>query len=258
MFEAECRHDNSVTPAKLAGTAVALAAVVAGCASQPAATSGSAQACYQFAARAIQQHVTVATTPAACQGLSPDEMNVAVSRALRAAAAGVRGLPERREVIGRDIGYVAGLERTVPSQSTPGQAGAPQPSRPPSRAALSLAALVAWLITAGLGLSMMARWITRIRRPARWPLPNFAHSGLALTGLLVWISYLAAGVTALAWVACGLLLAVVSLGMILVFPLADGPGDDPPPAARPPAPVIAAHIIAACAAVLLAVLAASA
>jgi hypothetical protein len=42
---------------------------------------------------------------------------------------------------------------------------------------------------------------------------NYAHFGLALTGLLVWISYLATGVTGLAWAACGLLLAVASLGM---------------------------------------------
>ena len=37
---------------------------------------------------------------------------------------------------------------------------------------------------------------------------NFTHFGLALTSLLTWISYLATGVTGLAWAACGLLLPV--------------------------------------------------
>ena len=91
---------------------------------------------------------------------------------------------------------------------------------------------------------------------------NFTHFGLALTGLLTWIGYLATGVTGLAWAACGLLLAVASLGMALVFlsPASAAaetrPGDDPPPAVRPPVPVIAAHITVACVTILLATLAA--
>jgi len=65
---------------------------------------------------------------------------------------------------------------------------------------------------------MMARWITRIGRrgtqpgPRRMPVLNFTHFGLALTGLLTWTGYLAAGVTGLAWAACGLLLAAASSG----------------------------------------------
>jgi hypothetical protein len=101
----------------------------------------------------------------------------------------------------RGISYVAGLTRAIPASSPPavtapqsrppGQAAvATPPSRPPSRAALSLAVLVAWLITVGLGVSMMARWITRTRRPgtlprrSRGPVLNFTHLGLALAGLL--------------------------------------------------------------------------
>jgi hypothetical protein len=285
---------HGITAARLAGAGMVLAAVVAGCSSQPGATSGSAYSCYQFAVRAIQQRVTVTTTPAACQGLSPLEVNVAVSRAVRAEAAGVHGLPERRKIIDSDIRYVAGMERAVPSptatgQAPPGQAPpgqAPPGQASPSRAALSLAALVAWLSTASLGLSMMARWITRIRWRdvehglVRWPVRNFVHSGAALAGLLVWISYLAAGLTAVAWVACGLLLVVASFGMILVFPVdaagPDGPPENPPPAGlpgaglpgaglpgagrtgagHPPGLVVAAHIIAASVTILLTVLAA--
>jgi len=295
-------------------TGVVLAGAVAGCSSLPAATGDAATSCYQFAASAIQHHVTVTEVPPACRGLSQVEVNVAVSRALRAAASGVRGKVRQRQVIARDSRYVAGLIRVIPASSPPAvAASAPPPgqpavaapsSRPPSRAALGLAALIAWLVTVGLGLSMMARWITRTRRSGRergpepgpqprrergpgpgpqprrgrGPVLNFAHLGLALTGLLIWISYLITGVTGLAWAACGLLLAVASLGMALVFLAlavsdaatrsvsdaatrsvsdpATRSGDDPPPAGRPPLPLIAAHITLACVTILLATLAA--
>jgi manganese efflux pump family protein len=259
-----------------------LAGAAAGCSSQPAVTGGSGTSCYQFAATAIQRHVTVTVAPAACRGLSQVEVNVAVSRALRNAAAGVRGKVRQRQVIARDSRYVASLIRAVPAPSqpaaTPSQpaATAPQsglpavtapPSRPPNRTALGLAALIAWLVTVGLGLSMMARWITRTRRHGprprrerRGPVLNFTHFGLALTGLLIWISYLVTGLAGLAWTACGLLLAVASLGMTLVFlpaTTATPPGDHPlPAAARPPVLVIAVHITAAVVTILLATLAA--
>ena len=258
---------------KLVVTGMVLTWTAAGCSSPSAVTGESATSCYQFAAQAIQRHVTVAAKPAACQGLSQVEVNVAVSRALRAAAAGVRGKVRQRQVIARDSRYVAGLIRAVPASgpSTAFPSGPPggppvaaPASRPPSREALSLAALAAWLVTAGLGVSMMARWFVRARRQGsgQQPVLNFAHFGLALTGLLVWISYLATGVTGLAWAACGLLLAVASLGMTLVFlgPASTATAlrseDGPAPVGHPPVFVIAAHVTAACVTILLATLAA--
>ena len=213
-------------------------------------------------------------------------MNVAVDRALQAAAGGVRGKSRQRQLIARDSPYLAILIHVVPA---PGQSAVAVPqSGPPSRAALSLAALAAWLVTVGLGVAMMARWITRARRRGaqpghrRQPILNFTHFGLALTSLLAWISYLATDVTGLAWAACGLLIPVVGLGMTLVFlapargpvtslpttragpatrapattAAAARPDDDPAPARRPPAFVVAAHITAASITILLAVLAA--
>jgi hypothetical protein len=245
--------------------AVSVLAAV-GCSGRPAVTGASANSCFQFAATAIQRHVIVTTRPAACQGLSPVEVNEAVGRALRAAAAGVRGKVRQRELIARDSPYVAALTHAVPASSPP--AVTAPPSRPLSQAAVSLAALIAWLVAVGLGLSMMARWITRTRRHGkqphrgRGPVLNFTHFGLALTGLLAWISYLATGLAALAWTACGLLLAVASLGMALVFlapataAAATRPEDDPPRAGHPPVLVIAAHITAACITILLTTLAA--
>ena len=257
---------------KLVVTGMVLTWTAAGCSSPSAVTGGPPTSCYQFAAQAIQRHVTVAAKPAACQGLSQVEVNVAVSRALRAAAAGVRGKVRQRQVIARDSRYVAGLTRAVPasgpSTASSGPPGgrpvAAPPSRPPSREAFSLAALAAWLVTAGLGVSMMARWFLRAPRQGSGPQPvlNFAHFGLALTGLLVWISYLATGVTGLAWAGCGLLLAVASLGVTLVFlgpastATAPQSGDGPAPAGHPPVFVIAAHVTAACITILLATLAA--
>jgi hypothetical protein len=240
--------------------------------------------CFRFAVGAIQRQVTVTSVPAACQGLSQVEVNAAVDRALQAAVAGVPGKVRQRQLIARDIPYVTDLIRAIPAPSQPAVA-APQ-SRPPSQAALSLAALVTWLVTVGLGVSMMARWITHTRRHGtqprhgRGPVLNLTHFGLALTGLLAWISYLITGVTGLAWAGCGLLLAVASVGMALVFlaaapnpvtslatagpadpapgatAAAARPGDDPAPAGHPPALVIAAHISAACVTILLAALAA--
>ncbi len=254
---------------KVVLTGVVLTAM-AGCSSQPAVSRGSVNSCYRFGVEAIRRHVTVTAVPAACQGLSQLEVNMAVGRALQAAAAGGHGKAHQRQILARDSPYLVGLIHAVPAPSQPAVA-APQ-SGPPSRAALSLAALAAWLVTVGLGVSMMARWITRARRHGgqsgggRGPVLNFTHFGLALTGLLAWISYLATGVTGLAWAACGLLIPVAGLGMALVFlaparspvttATAARPGDDPPPVRHPPALVVAAHITAASITILLAVLAA--
>lgn len=268
--------------AKMVVTGVALTGMAAACSSQPTGSQGSVSSCFQFGVAAIRHHVTVTAVPAACHGLSQLELNVALDRALQAAAAGVRGKARQRQLIARDSVYLSGLIKAVPAPSQP--AAAPPSSRAPSRAALSLAALVAWLITAGLGVSMMARWITRTRRhgtaPGRGRAPalNLTHFGLAVTGLLIWISYLATAVTGLAWADCGLLLVVASLGMALVFrapepgkvtlrALAGGPAaratataaDQPradPPAEHRRAFIVAAHITAACITILLATLAA--
>jgi hypothetical protein len=265
---------------KVMATGLVLAWAAAGCASSPAATGASAATCYQVAARAIQRHVTLTAVPPACRGLSQVDVNVAVARALRDAAAGVRGKVRQRQVIARDSPYVAGLIRAVAAApgSPTGTAAAPSPpggaaatpSGSPSRSALSLAALAAWLVTVGLGLTMMARWIIRSPRPRPGAGLNFAHLGLALAGLVVWISYLGTDLTSLAWVGCGLLLAVASLGMTLVFlgpataaePTAAEPTATEPTSAepsrrgRPPVFVIAAHVTFATVTILLATLAA--
>ena len=86
---------------------------------------------------------------------------------------------------------------------------------------------------------MMARWITRSRRHGaqpghgRGPVLNFTHFGLALTSLLAWISYLATGVTGLAWAACGLLLPVAAWAWPWCSSLRPAARSPPRPPARP-------------------------
>lgn len=267
-------------------TGVVLAGM-AGCSSQAAVPRGSLASCFQFGVTEIRLRVTATALPAACQGLSQLQVNVALDRAQQAVAGRARGKVRQREIIGSDRRYLAALLRAGAASSEPAGSPYTAPGSPPSRAPLSLAALAAWLVTVGLGVSMMARWITRRPRPgqqrghAHGPVLNFVHFGLAITGLLVWISFVVTSATGLAWAACGLLLPVAALGMTLVFlgpdrraitsptttPLgrtdpdraatvAVRPGGDTTPARHLPVLVIAAHVVAACITILLAVLAA--
>lgn len=101
---------------------------------------------------------------------------------------------------------------------------------------MGIATLVAWVLTAGLGgymlRSLIARGGVRQQRAAREGLPPvvlFAHFGLAGTGLLVWITYLAAGQRWLAWLAVGVLMPAIGLGISTVTLWTPYPG----PAAAP-------------------------
>jgi hypothetical protein len=83
--------------------------------------------------------------------------------------------------------------------------------------------LVSWLLTASLGGYMLRTWLARggLRRERARPggLPPqliFSHAGLALFGLLVWVSYIAVGARALAWTAVGVLMVTVGLGLSTV------------------------------------------
>lgn len=90
---------------------------------------------------------------------------------------------------------------------------------------MDIAALVAWLVTAGGGFYLFGTWLanggmsreddTRSRFPAALIV---GHAGFAAAGLIVWIAYLAAdGNESLAWVAFGLLIPVALLGFTMFF-----------------------------------------
>jgi hypothetical protein len=85
------------------------------------------------------------------------------------------------------------------------------------------AALITWVITAVGGFTMLALWVQGggLRQAGqsgaviRPPL-LFGHAGLAATGLVLWIIYLASDSDAFAWIAFGLLV-VVALGGFTMF-----------------------------------------
>lgn len=87
---------------------------------------------------------------------------------------------------------------------------------------LGIAALSTWVVDAVSGAYMLATWIIRggLRRQRASdrlaPRVVFTHFGLAGTGLLVWISFLATRWIALAWLAVGLLMLVIGLGISTV------------------------------------------
>ena len=88
---------------------------------------------------------------------------------------------------------------------------------------MRLATLVSWLLTASLGAFMLRTWLARggLRRERVRPggLPPqlvFGHATLAISGFLVWAGYVASGAHALAWVAVGMLVLAIPLGLCTV------------------------------------------
>jgi len=89
---------------------------------------------------------------------------------------------------------------------------------------MALAALVTWIIAAGIGFFMLGTWISQGgARPQAGTASNFrppvvfGHFVLAAAGLVVWIIYLFNSSTALAWVAFVDLLVVAVIGDLLVY-----------------------------------------
>ena len=79
------------------------------------------------------------------------------------------------------------------------------PAGPPHPRALGVAVLITWLLTVSLGAYMARAWVgsggLRRRRASDDDFPPavlLGHASLAVTGLLLWASYLASGLTALA------------------------------------------------------------
>jgi hypothetical protein len=110
---------------------------------------------------------------------------------------------------------------------------------------IGLAALIAWLLTAGIGGYMLRTWIARggLRRQRATgmgvpPGVVFGHASGALAGLTVWISYLISGWRPLAWIGVTLVCAAICLGICTVtlwtpYPVRPDPEAGP---ARPAAP----------------------
>ena len=84
------------------------------------------------------------------------------------------------------------------------------------------AALIAWVVTAGLGFAMLAVWLKRggMRQSAsgriRPPL-ILSHFLPAAAGLVLWIVYIADDSDTVKWIAFGTLVVVALLGWTMFF-----------------------------------------
>jgi manganese efflux pump family protein len=254
------------------------AMLAAGCAGGSRGAGGSSgylateNSCYAFGVQAIQRHITVTTVPMACAGLSHAQINAAVSRAIREVA-GSHRKAIARHLAYQDGTYLAHLIGTVPTpKAAPTVAArAPAATQPSGDLPLGLAALGAWLVTAGAGSYLLAGWLMtgdprrgragrRAFRPRRIRAAGLTrgfivgHFGLALAGLGIWIAFLGTGVAALAWVSVGAVILIAGLGMGVLS------ADLPEPGTRAgrglPVTVIAVHGAFATTTILLVLLAA--
>jgi hypothetical protein len=109
---------------------------------------------------------------------------------------------------------------------------------------LGFVALIAWLITVSIGIFMLHTWVVRggLRHQRKTgvgvpPAVVFGHAGAALTGLAVWLSYLASGWRPLAWAGVGLIGIAITLGICTVTLWTPYPiRAEAPPAAAAPGP----------------------
>ena len=209
-------------------------------AGRPAGGAGTVttQGCADYGVYAIDHHITVTRTPAACRGLSQTEVSHAAAVAILRVAGGRRKATWRKraaEVAPFLDHLITGpapqpVGSPLPPAATWSGASAAATTRPGGRdLAMDTAALIAWLVTAGSGAYVLLSWISgggslrlaanRAGRADRAdstgspPAVIIGHFGLALTGLVLWAIYLAVGWAALAWTAVCILLPVAGLGM---------------------------------------------
>jgi manganese efflux pump family protein len=258
----------------LVWSALLAALLTAGCSvPAPAANRATVNTCYAFGLRALQRHITVAARPAACAGLTDQQINAAAARAVGAAVGAAPKTVARRLSV-RDRVYLERLLRGAGPPRPAPAAGAP--ARPSTGLPLRLAALAAWLSTAAAGAYLLAGWLAasgarRRRRPGGLV---FSHFALAVAGLGVWIAFSATGLHVLGWLAVGLIILIAGLGMgALTAALSQqSPGPAPaqgtastlgpapaqgtaPTRARTPVAVIAVHGVLATTTILLVLLA---
>ena len=237
-----------------------LAAAAAGCGGQAAGRPATATGCAAFAVDAIRAHVPVGSaTPASrlpgpCRGLGP----AALSQAVRIAAGQLAlhaGKARRRHLVGLARAHLANLIGAAQREAAAAARAAARsgrPSRPRTGSAagpatsgwhipVGVAALIAWLLTAGSGAVLVGKRLARRRGSVlrgRLPAVLVVHLGLAVGGLATWTGYLLSGWAPLAWAAVGILAPVAGLGMATLLLTIPDPSSGPGPGTRSRAPVV--------------------
>ncbi len=201
---------------------LALFAPLSGWAAWADSSSGSVPRCTAAALKAVRLRITLNVLPAGCRGLTPDGLERAVDAAVGSVADHGQKIARRRLAAAADarLGYLISVAQQGHDRPPrlPRSIAAPQASPAPRlNIGVGAAALVAWLLTAATGGSLLLGWLRPggfgARRNRRPPSLMLTHFGLAAAGLLTWIAYLATSTPAVAWLAAALLLPVAGLGM---------------------------------------------
>lgn len=211
--------------ATAAQPAAAQPAAAKSAAGQSGTAPASSQGCYAFAISALRSHVVVRQRPQACAGLSQSLVNEDVARAIRTVV-GPHPKAIQRRLAAAESRYLAALVKPV--QPPPPASVATGHSTTSSQLAGRLAALAAWLAAAAAGGYLLSGWLTRdgrrrlTRKPGVTSAVPFAHAGLAITGLGIWIAFMGTSTSALAWADVGLTWVIAGLGMATL--LTSSPG----------------------------------
>ena len=88
---------------------------------------------------------------------------------------------------------------------------------------MAIAAMIAWVLTASIGVYMLRTWVTRggLRRQRATgvgvpPAVVFGHASAALTGLLIWLGFVDTGLDVLAWLGVTVVTGAIALGVCTV------------------------------------------
>src|SRR4029077_19949531 len=110
---------------------------------------------------------------------------------------------------------------------------------------MAIAAMIAWVVTASIGVYMLRTWVTRggLRRQRATgagvpPAVVFGHASAALTGLLIWLGFVKTRSDLLAWLGVTVMAGAIALGgctVTLWTPYPVGVPPAPAPAAVPDA-----------------------
>jgi hypothetical protein len=108
---------------------------------------------------------------------------------------------------------------------------------------MAIAALVAWVLTASIGVYMLRTWVTRggLRRQRATgvgvpPAVVFGHASAALAGLVIWAGFVKTKWDPLAWLGVVMITGAIALGVCtvtlwtpypVVVPAEWGPGVSP-------------------------------